>query len=76
MWREWWERYGGRAVGVAASLFLGIIFLISGFWDMLFVALLLWAGYTAGYRKDTGGEPLFPWRRLAEWLGERFQRYR
>lgn len=76
MWREWWEGYGGRIAGVGTALFLALVFLISGFWDMLFVALLLWIGYAAGVRKDTGGEPLVSWRRLVVWLEERFQRFR
>ncbi|MGN7455891.1 DUF2273 domain-containing protein [Paenibacillus pasadenensis] len=76
MWRDWWDGYGGRIVGVGAALFLAIVFLVSGFWDMLFVGLILWVGYAAGQRKDTGGEPLVPWRRIAAWVEQRFGRYR
>lgn len=66
MWNELWERHKGRLTGVAAGLFLSIIYLISGFWDMLIVAFIVSIGLYVGSRFDAG--------RLGadaeEWLGK------
>jgi uncharacterized membrane protein len=72
MWKEWWETYGGRSVGIAAGFLLGIIYLISGFWDMLFFALLMGVGYAIGKNKDLKRGPILPWGRLAEWMNDRW----
>ncbi|MBB6675234.1 DUF2273 domain-containing protein [Cohnella nanjingensis] len=76
MWREWWETYGGRASGVAAGLLCGLIYLISGFWDMLFCALLVGIGFGIGKHKDEKRGPLLPWNRLMNWLTDRWPRSR
>jgi len=61
-------------------VFFGIIYLIAGFWDMLFFALLVWIGYYAGKMKDERSWPAIPWdrlgERLGEWLGDRWRRFR
>lgn len=72
MWKNWWETYGGRAGGVAAGLLCGLIYLISGFWDMLFCALLVGIGYGIGKHKDEKRGPLLPWDRLVSWLTDRW----
>ncbi|MCC3373394.1 DUF2273 domain-containing protein [Cohnella sp. REN36] len=72
MWKIWWETYGGRAGGVAAGLLCGLIYLISGFWDMLFCALLVGIGYGIGKHKDEKRGPLLPWDRLVSWLTDRW----
>ncbi|WNS44348.1 DUF2273 domain-containing protein [Paenibacillus sp. MMS20-IR301] len=67
-WREVWGSHGGRIAGVAFGAVLGLIYLFSGFWDMLFFALVVFIGYTLGKRKDTAQGPLFQWQELAAWL--------
>ncbi|MGG1313579.1 MULTISPECIES: DUF2273 domain-containing protein [Cohnella] len=72
MWKDWLEAYGGRALGVAAGLFCAFIYLISGFWDMLFCILLVGLGYGIGYNKDKKRGPLLPWDRLLSWMSDRW----
>jgi uncharacterized membrane protein len=72
MWKSWWDTYGGRASGVAAGLFFGLIYLISGFWDMLFIALLVGIGFWVGKHKDDNRGPLLPWDRLTDWVTDRW----
>jgi uncharacterized membrane protein len=50
--KEMWALYYKRIIGVAAGLVFGIIYLICGFWDMCFVALLVAAGYYLGKNKE------------------------
>ena len=76
MWKAWWESYGGRASGVAAGLLFGIIYLISGFWDMLFCALLVGIGYGIGKHRDFKRGPLVSWERLTDWVTDRWPRSR
>ncbi|TFE29897.1 DUF2273 domain-containing protein [Cohnella luojiensis] len=72
MWRVWWETSGGKIAGVAAGLLFGIIYLISGFWDMLFCALLIGIGYWIGKLKDERRGPLFPWEKVTDWVADRW----
>jgi len=72
MWKLWWDTYGGRATGVAAGLFFFFIYLLSGFWDMLFCALLVAVGYWIGKAKDDRSGPLVNWSRLTDWLTDRW----
>jgi uncharacterized membrane protein len=73
MWKEILTAHGGRITGIAAGVFFGIIYLIAGFWDMLFFALLVWIGYYFGRIKDEQSGPVIPWQRLFAWLNERWQ---
>ncbi|MFC5467882.1 DUF2273 domain-containing protein [Cohnella suwonensis] len=72
MWKAWVKTFGGRMLGVAAGFLFGIIYLISGFWDMLFVALLVGIGYGIGKQKDEGRGPLLPWGRIGDWMTDRW----
>ncbi|MFB9277350.1 hypothetical protein B1A99_34140 [Cohnella sp. CIP 111063] len=72
MWKAWLETYGGRIAGIAAGLLFGIIYLISGFWDMLFCALLIGIGYWIGKQKDERRGPIFPLERLTDWVSDRW----
>ncbi|WEK55601.1 MAG: DUF2273 domain-containing protein [Candidatus Cohnella colombiensis] len=72
MWKDWWAIYGGRCSGIAAGLFFGIIYLIVGFWDMLFCALLIGIGYWIGKQRDENRGPILPWDRLTEWVTDRW----
>lgn len=76
MWKEWWDAYGGRATGVALGLLLIVVYLISGFWDMLFCALIVGVCFWFGKLKDERRGPLIPWERLTEWVTDRFPRSR
>lgn len=71
-----WESHGGRIVGVAAGIFLGFLYLVVGFWDMLFFALLMYIGYTLGKQRDLKLGSLFPWRRIGEWVTDRWGKLR
>ncbi|GAA3405456.1 DUF2273 domain-containing protein [Paenibacillus hodogayensis] len=54
MWNELWERHKGRLIGIASGLFLGIIYLISGFWDMLIFAFIVSICAYLGSKFDAG----------------------
>ncbi|MEI7024662.1 DUF2273 domain-containing protein [Paenibacillus sp. y28] len=75
VWKELWEHHRGKCIGVAGGLFFGLIYLISGFWDMLIVAALLAIGYEAGKRVDRG-QRLPTWEDAARWLSERWGMFR
>jgi len=55
---------------------LFIVYKTSGFWDMLFCALLVGTGYWIGKMRDEKREPLIPWERLVDWLESRWPRSR
>ncbi|MDQ6421046.1 DUF2273 domain-containing protein [Paenibacillus sp. LHD-117] len=76
MWREIWSVYWRRIVGAAAGLLCGIIYLAFGFWDMLFVALLVSAGYWFGKQKELTDGPVIPWQRIWYAIMSRFRTYR
>ncbi|MRN53553.1 DUF2273 domain-containing protein [Paenibacillus monticola] len=75
-WKELWGSHGGRIVGVSSGIVLGLIYLISGFWDMLFFALVVFIGYTLGNRKDKAQAPLVQWRELITRLSERWRPFK
>jgi uncharacterized membrane protein len=72
MWSVWWDTYGGRACGVGAGLLFGLVYLLVGFWDMLFFALLVGVGFWIGKQKDDKRGPLLPWDRLTDWVTGRW----
>lgn len=75
MWKEAWERYKGRIIGVAGGIFLGIVYLIRGFWDMLIVAFILCICYLLGKKADEKQE----WPSVVElwqWLMDRWRMFR
>jgi uncharacterized membrane protein len=76
MWREFWANYGKRAAGAAAGLFFGFLYLFVGFWDMLFVGLLVLIGYWIGKQMELDNGPILPWQRLWYALLERFRPFR
>lgn len=75
-WREVWNSYKGRVLGVAAAVFLIVIYLSFGFWDMLLCGLILYVGYTAGKYKDLALGSLIPWKALREWLLSRWRPFK
>ncbi|MHA7962796.1 DUF2273 domain-containing protein [Paenibacillus sp. CAU 1782] len=76
MWREFWNAYWRRLTGVAAGIGLSIVYLAFGFWDMLFVALIVFTCYWYAKRKETSNEPVIPWQRLWDGIMERFRPFR
>ncbi|MGO4699111.1 DUF2273 domain-containing protein [Paenibacillus sp. 2TAB26] len=76
MWREFWNIYQKRMIGAAIGLFFGLLYLFVGFWDMLFVGLLVSIGYWIGLQKETSDGPVFPWQRLWYSLLERFRPFK
>ncbi|MBD8497732.1 DUF2273 domain-containing protein [Paenibacillus arenosi] len=73
MWEQLWESHSGRIIGIVAGIGLGIVYLLSGFWDMLFVALLVFTCYNLGKNKDLNVGPIIPWQRIAVWLSDRWR---
>jgi len=76
MWKELLAVYWKRAAGAAVGLFFGIIYLFTGFWDMLFVALLVAIGYWFGKQKEMGNGTIYPWQRLWDSILDRFRPFR
>lgn len=76
MWREFLASYGKRAIGAAAGLFLGIIYLFAGFWDMLMVGLLISAGYWVGKQREQQLSPFIPFVRLWHFLLNKIRLYK
>lgn len=52
MWMELWQQYKGRIIGLVSGIFLGLVYLFSGFWDMLIVAFIVFIGYLFGKKSD------------------------
>ncbi|MCM3784109.1 DUF2273 domain-containing protein [Neobacillus mesonae] len=75
-WKEIWESHRGRILGIAGGIFFGIIYLIVGFWDMLFFALVVFIGYTLGRRSDEKFGSVIPWRSWLEYLSERWRPFK
>ncbi|WP_379128814.1 DUF2273 domain-containing protein [Paenibacillus sp. sgz500958] len=75
-WKDVWGSHGGRIAGVAFGILLGLIYLFSGFWDMLFFALVVFIGYTFGKRKDNAQAPLFQWEDWVQRLSGRWRPFK
>jgi uncharacterized membrane protein len=71
LWEELWERHRGKTLGVAGGIFLGIVYLFSGFWDMLFFLLLVLVGYYIGNKADRG-VMMEDVSRVYRWLTDRW----
>jgi uncharacterized membrane protein len=52
MWHELWEHHKGKVIGAGAGLFLGFIYLLFGFWDMLIFAFIVTVGCYIGGKLD------------------------
>lgn len=74
-WNAVREVLGGRrkglAIGTAAGLFLGFLFLIVGFWEMIIFAIIVAIGMGAGYAFDRGMTVNL--RQLGRWLADRWR---
>ncbi|MBW5466526.1 DUF2273 domain-containing protein [Brevibacillus formosus] len=52
MMRELMWEHKGKLMGVFAGLFLGIIYLLVGFWDTLVFVVFIGTGYYIGRKLD------------------------
>lgn len=75
MWKELWEHHRGKLLGAAFGFFLGLLYLIVGFWDMLIFAFIVFIGYYMGKKLDQG-ERLLQVDGLWRWLSERWKMFR
>jgi uncharacterized membrane protein len=51
-----WFEYGGRIVGTFLGFIFGIVYLLAGFWKMLFFVLLISLGFYLGQQLDLKGD--------------------
>jgi uncharacterized membrane protein len=49
---EIWQNHSGKIVGVLVGFFLGVLIILLGFFQTLFVLLCVIAGYIVGKRID------------------------
>lgn len=79
MWRSLWQvlrgGHGGRIIGAVAGVFLGFLYLFTGFWDMLMFAIIVCIAYFIGLTLDRGGLP-FDLRPFIAWLTERWRGFK
>lgn len=75
MWKELWEGHRGKLLGAGFGFFLGLLYLIVGFWDMLIFAFIVFIGYYMGKKLDQG-ESLFQVEGLWRWLSEKWKMFR
>lgn len=59
------EKNKGKILGVGLGLFFGFIYLIAGFWKMIFFAFLVGLGFVIGYQFDHK-------ENVREWIDEIF----
>lgn len=58
MWNDLWLEHKGKITGVIFGIFLGIIYLIFGFWKMLVFGGIVWVGFYFGSRVDRRKSPV------------------
>jgi uncharacterized membrane protein len=51
---EIWEDHKGKITGIISGIFLSVVYLISGFWDMVMCGFLVLLGYYIGKKWDKG----------------------
>ncbi|MDF2922008.1 MAG: hypothetical protein K0R57_922 [Paenibacillaceae bacterium] len=75
MLNDLWENHRGKLLGTGVGFFLGLLYLIVGFWDMLIFAFILFIGYYMGKKLDRGEKPV-QLDHLWQWLSERWKMFR
>ncbi|GFR36784.1 hypothetical protein PRECH8_00800 [Insulibacter thermoxylanivorax] len=75
MWNELWEKHRATCLGVLCGLFLGVIYLFFGFWDMLVFGFLILVGYYIG-RKIDAGEEIVNLEELYKWMTDRWRMFK
>lgn len=75
MLKSWYEQHPGKFVASVIGLLFAIIYLFFGFWDMLFVGLLLLVAFQVGRKFDAKTLEV-DLLRYVRWLSERFKLFR
>lgn len=75
MLRNFFQEHPGKSIALVIAMFFAIIYLVFGFWDMLFVALIIWVGYQIGQRYDAKTLQVDFVKWLA-WLNDRIKLFR
>ncbi len=75
MWKELLNEHKGAAIGLAIGLFLGLIYLIVGFWKMLMFGLIVLGCLWMGHRVDRQASWFNP-EPVTRWLSERWRMFR
>lgn len=67
---KWLMKNKGKLIGTSIAFLLGLIFLFFGFWKMIFVTLLLVAGFVIGHQLDrnTDMKQLLDSIQLDKWM--------
>lgn len=60
------EKHRGKAIGILLGLLVALLWIIIGFWKMLFIVICILIGYFVGKRFDNGGSPGDFWKRMFE----------
>ncbi|WP_010274043.1 DUF2273 domain-containing protein [Paenibacillus senegalensis] len=73
--KQLWDKHPGTVIGTSAGLFLGIVYLFFGFWDMLIFAFIVFIGYYVGKKTDLleGREQADS---LWQWLTDKWRMFR
>ncbi|MBP1989040.1 DUF2273 domain-containing protein [Paenibacillus eucommiae] len=75
MRNELWEQHRGKCIGAAAGVFLGFIYLIWGFWDMLIFAFIVAVGVYIGGKLDRK-ESILPFEDIWRYLTQKWRMFR
>ena len=75
MWNELWERHRGKTIGALGGVFLGFIYLVRGFWDMLIFAFIVTVGYYIGNKMDHK-ETILPVEDIWRYLTQKWRMFR
>jgi uncharacterized membrane protein len=57
-------RNRGKVIGVLIGLLVALLWIVFGFWKILFLSILILIGYFVGKRFDDGGSLSDLWRRM------------
>jgi uncharacterized membrane protein len=75
MWKELFNEHKGAAIGLMIGIFLGLIYLIVGFWKTLVFCLIALVCVWVGHRIDRQ-ESWMNLEPLSKWLSERWRMFR
>lgn len=77
-WKALFRAFSGErkgfAFGLAAGLFLGFLYLIVGFWEMLLFAIIVGVALFVGNAYDRGA--FVDWRGIGRWLADRWRGFK
>lgn len=75
MWKEKWESYIGRLIGIGAGLFFGLLYLFVGLWDTFICMVLVAIGYDIGKKRDLQLASI-QWRQVVFRILDRWKRWK